>query len=94
MSREILVKALLILAQSSPWTILIGYLIFRSQWVVLPAFMAIAVLILMNIRCDFCKTSLTDEKIYKHFRLIKFFDTKFVDDCPVCHHRMFGERTT
>ncbi len=85
--RQILLKLLLVLVQSSTLTVLLGYLIFRSQLVVIPAFLSIVVL--MNLRCSVCGTSFQDEKIYKRLKLIKFYDTKIIDSCPVCNNPMY-----
>lgn len=80
-------RSILMVAQASTIIILLGYLIFRSQWVVVPAFVTIS--ILMGLRCMSCKTSFRNPEIYKHLKPLKFYDTEIVDKCPVCHKEMF-----
>jgi hypothetical protein len=82
-------KIALVGAQSSTITILIGYLLLRSQWVIVPGLMSVA--ILMMVRCRHCDASFREERIYKHMRLLKFYDTRIIDSCPVCGHPMLGE---
>lgn len=82
------VKWVLIIAQSSAIMVLLGYLIFKSQWVVVPAFISIS--LLMSLKCNNCKTSFMDPKIYNHLKLLKFYDTKIIDRCPVCKKAMFN----
>lgn len=84
---RLFVKLILIIAQASTITILLGYIITRSQWVVAPAFLAIS--ILMNLRCRSCKTSFKSSEIYKYLKLMKFYDTNIIDNCPICHKKMF-----
>jgi hypothetical protein len=84
--KRVLIKAVLVVAQSSLITIMLGYILFRTQWVVVPAFAAIA--ILMFIRCSQCGASFRDERVYSKLKVLKFYDTKIIDDCPVCHRPM------
>ena len=58
-------KTALIVAQSSWLTVLGGYILIRSQWVVLPCF--IAIVILMTLKCRRCETSFTDDRINQRF---------------------------
>jgi hypothetical protein len=87
MLKRLSVKAVLIVAQGSWIVTLIGYLIFRSGWVVAPAMLSIAILIF--VRCSRCGTSFQDDRINQKARLIKFYDTSIIDECPVCRKPMF-----
>jgi hypothetical protein len=87
MPKRLIAKAGLVVAQASWIVILVGYLVFRSGWVVLPGFVSIAYL--MTLRCSQCLTSFQDRRVYERFRLLKFYDTRIVDACPVCHKPMF-----
>ncbi len=87
MPKRLMARAGLIVAQASWIVILLGYLVFRSGWVVLPGFVSIAYL--MTLRCSRCLTSFQDRRIYDRLRLMKFYDTRIVDDCPVCRKPMF-----
>lgn len=87
MLKRLSVKAVLIVAQGSWIVTLIGYLIFRSGWVVAPAMLSIAILIL--VKCSRCGTSFQDDRINQKARLIKFYDTSIIDECPVCRKPMF-----
>ena len=89
MTKRLIAKAALVVAQASWITILAGFLIFRSGWVILPGFVSIA--FLMTLRCSQCRASFQDRRIYDRFRLMKFYDTRIVDDCPVCHRPMFPD---
>jgi hypothetical protein len=84
---RVLARSILVLAQSSTYVVVLGYLIFRSQWVVVPAMISIALLVML--RCSKCGTSFRDPRIYGRFRIWKSYDTKLIDDCPVCHRTMF-----
>jgi hypothetical protein len=84
--RDRVIKAALMVAQASFFIIIIGYILLRTQWVVLPGFIAVA--ILMASKCSRCGTSFKDQRVYSKFKLLKFYDTKIVDDCPVCHRPM------
>jgi hypothetical protein len=86
MSRKITAKIVLATAQASWLIILIGYLLLRSQWVVLPGFATITCLLFM--RCRACSTPMSDERIYRHFKLMHFWDTRIIDECPVCSRSM------
>ena len=82
-------KLVLATLQASWLIILGGYLLFRTQWVVLTGFVAAACS--MAMRCRACSTPFTDERIYRHFNLLRFWKTRIVDECPVCSRRMFPE---
>lgn len=88
MMKRFIAKAALIGAQSSTWTVIVGYLVFRSPLVVVPG--ALSIIILINLKCGICKTSFQDERIYSKAKLMKFYDTKIIDECPVCGSAMFG----
>lgn len=82
-------KLVLAAAQAS-WLMTVGgYLIFRTQWVVLPGFLSIACLMVM--RCNACSTPFTDHRIYDRFNLVRFWKTRIVDECPVCSRKMFPQ---
>jgi hypothetical protein len=80
-------KIILATAQASWLIVLGGYLLLRTQWVVLPSF--VSVLALMKSRCSSCSTPFTDERVYQKFKLLRFWDTRIIDECPVCSHEMF-----
>lgn len=87
MLKRLAVKAVLIVAQGSWIVTLIGYLIFRSGWVVAPAMLSIAILIFL--KCSQCGTSFQDNRISQKARLLKFYDTTIINECPVCRKPMF-----
>lgn len=89
MAIKLLAKIAVIVAQSSWLTVLLGYILFRTQWVVLPA--AVSIVVLMILRCSSCGTSFQDERIYQRFRLLRFYDSRIINNCPVCHNPMFGK---
>jgi len=84
--QRLFIKAALMVVQASFFIVTLGYILLRSQWVVLPGFLAVA--ILMASKCSRCGTSFKDQRVYSKFKLLKFYNTKLVDDCPVCHHPM------
>ena len=79
-------KTVLIVAQGSWIITLVGFLIFRSEWVVVPAMLSIGTL--MFLRCSQCGTSVADSRINQRLRLMKFYDTSLIDECPVCQKPM------
>jgi hypothetical protein len=80
-------KVILATAQASWLIVLGGYLLLRTQWVVLPSFLS--VIALMKSRCSYCLTPFTDERVYQKFKLLRFWDTGIIEECPVCSHEMF-----
>lgn len=87
MLKRLAVKAVLIVAQGSWIVTMIGYLIFRSGWVVAAGLLSIAILIFL--KCSQCGTPLGDDRISQKARLLKFYDTSIIDECPVCRKAMF-----
>ncbi len=87
--KKILMKVVLLVAQSSFFTIIIGYLVFRSQWIVLPVFLAIATL--MTFKCGNCHSSFQNNRVYNKLRLLKFYNTEILDQCPVCRMPMYSQ---
>jgi hypothetical protein len=87
MINRLFVKSILIIAQASTMIILLGYLITRSQLVVIPAF--VTIFLLMRLKCMNCKTSFMSPEVYKHLNPLKFYDTTIIDRCPVCQQAMF-----
>lgn len=83
---RLLLKAVLVVAQSSLITIMLGYVLFRTQWVIVPAFVAIAML--MFSKCSRCGVLFRDKRVYSQLKVLKFYDTEMIDDCPVCHKPM------
>jgi hypothetical protein len=83
----LVVKTALVVAQSGWLHVLVGYTIFRSQWVALPGFAAI--MILMGTRCGRCRTSFVDDRINQSVKVGRFWDTQIIDQCPVCQQGMF-----
>lgn len=88
-SKRMIAKTALAVAQSTWLTVLGGYIVLRSQWVVLPSF--IAIIVLMKLKCCRCQTPFADDRIYRSFKLGRFWDTRLVDHCPVCQRAMFEE---
>jgi hypothetical protein len=84
--RRVLAKSALGVAQASSFVILLGYLVTRSQLVVVPAFIAVAYL--LTVKCEHCGTSFTDSRMNQRFRLLRFWDVSIIDCCPVCQHGM------
>jgi hypothetical protein len=81
-------KFILATGQATWLIVLGGYLLFRTQWVVLPSF--VAIVLLMMMRCRACSTPFTDERVYRHFKLLRFWSTRIIDRCPVCSRKMFS----
>ena len=79
---------ILVIGQATWLIVLGGYLLFRTQLVVLPSFVAIVVL--MKMQCRTCSTSFTDERVYRHFKLLRFWTTRIIDRCPACSRKMFS----
>ena len=52
--RRLALKIVVMVAQSSTFTVMLGYIITKSQWVVVPGFVAITILIFG--RCASCGT--------------------------------------
>ena len=82
----------LAMAQSTPFTIGLGYLAFRTAWVAAPAMLGM--LFLMTIRCRHCRSRFVDDRILQRLSVWKFFDTRILDECPVCSHPMLGAGST
>jgi hypothetical protein len=83
-----LAKTVLTTGQATWLIVLGGYILFRTQWVVLPSF--VAIVILMRMQCKACSTPFTNERVYRHFKLLRFWDTRIIDRCPICSGKMFN----
>jgi hypothetical protein len=84
--RRLALKIVVMVAQSSTFTVMLGYIITKSQWVVVPGFVAITILIFG--RCASCGTPFQDPRICSKMKLMKFYDTSMVDQCPGCQKPM------
>ena len=88
--RRLIAKLALIGLQSSAIVILVGYILLRTQWVVVPGL--ISAIALWGVNCGNCGTSFDDPRLYKRIRLLRFWDTGILDKCPVCGEAMLEKR--
>ena len=56
-------------------------------YMIIPLF--VAIFTLMSQKCLNCNTSFQDNRINRAMKMWPLFDTKILDECPVCHHEMF-----
>ena len=84
--KRLLAKSALGVVQASSLIVLVGYLVTRSQLVVVPAFIAGAYL--LALKCQHCGTSFANGQVNRRLSLLRFWDVSIIDRCPVCQHRM------
>ena len=80
-------KSLVVAAQALPIILLVEYSIFRTGFAFPFGFLAIVKLGFFS-KCGHCGTSFADSRINQRLHVLKFWDTKLVDRCPVCTHPM------
>jgi hypothetical protein len=79
-------KVLVVATQALPIILLAEYLIFKTWFAFL--FGCLSILKLGFSKCAHCETSFRDPRINRRLHVFKFWDTKLVDQCPVCNHPM------
>lgn len=84
--RASLLKAILFVAQASPVLLIFEYIAFRTSFAFVAALLSIGMLIFS--RCRHCHTSFQNPRIYEKLHVLKFWDTRIVDQCPICGHSM------
>ena len=88
--RRWMVKLAFNVSQVSIILSLLEYLVRQTYWVSIPA--VTTFIIFIFVKCSHCGTRLYDDKISEvRIKPVNFwglFDTRFLDDCPVCHHPM------
>ncbi len=79
-------KFILIAAQLSPILLVVEYVFFRTVY--LFPISAIFIGILIFTKCSNCGTLFEDPRIYSKLKVLMFWNTDIIDNCPVCGMKM------